>query len=32
MLEKMRFAALTAFFALAGLVPAAAAKLGQPSP
>lgn len=32
MLEKMRFVALTAFFALAGLVPAAAAKLGQPSP
>lgn len=32
MLEKMRFAALTVFFALAGLMPAAAAQLGQPSP
>src|SRR5690606_20627376 len=32
MLEKMRFAALTVFFALAGMLPAAAATLGQPSP
>jgi cytochrome c oxidase subunit 2 len=31
MLEKMRFVALTAFFALAGLWPAAAAPIGQPS-